>query len=113
MYDKLFVYNRDACIKFIELWKRKHENGQWVDIEDAEAVSNHLDYANINASGIVLSDMVNKPKAVFPESPNGIVSEENGKATAAVNAGTGSHDFDICSSLMGSLHDNKGPVLFP
>ncbi|KAK4801744.1 hypothetical protein SAY86_022231 [Trapa natans] len=76
----------DACTKFIELWKRKHENGQWVEIENTEAVSSHLDYANMNTSGIILSDMMNKPKAVFPESPNGTVPGVNGKATPSVNA---------------------------
>ncbi|KAJ6321590.1 hypothetical protein OIU77_011623 [Salix suchowensis] len=29
----------DACVRFMELWKRKHETGQWVEIEGAEAMS--------------------------------------------------------------------------
>ncbi|OWM70473.1 hypothetical protein CDL15_Pgr011949 [Punica granatum] len=76
----------DACTKFIDLWKRKHENGQWVEIEEAEALSGHLDYANMNASGIVISDMVNKLKVSLPESSNDMASEENGKASTTVNA---------------------------
>lgn len=93
MHNKVFVYNRDACTRFIELWKRKHENGQWVEVEEAEALSSHVDYGSINASGIILSDMVNNPKAVFPESSNDVASEENGKATTSMNAGIGSHDL--------------------
>lgn len=51
---------RDACVRFMELWKKKHENGQWVEIEAAEAIANQLDIAAMNASGIVLSNIANK-----------------------------------------------------
>lgn len=44
----------------MELWKKKHENGQWVEIEAAEAIANQLDIAAMNASGIVLSNIANK-----------------------------------------------------
>ncbi|KAI4318050.1 hypothetical protein L6164_025859 [Bauhinia variegata] len=47
----------DAGKKFIDLWKRKHESGQWVEIEAAEAMRNHPDFSAVNESGIVFSNM--------------------------------------------------------
>ncbi|KAK3190352.1 hypothetical protein Dsin_029913 [Dipteronia sinensis] len=63
---------KDACVKFVELWKRKHETGQWFEIEEAEAMSSQADFAALNASGIMLSTVVNKQKDE--------ASENNGKA---------------------------------
>lgn len=51
-------YFRDACRNFISLWKRKHESGQWLEIETAEVTPNHADFSAINASGIIFSNMV-------------------------------------------------------
>ncbi|KAL5851777.1 hypothetical protein ACOSQ3_006895 [Xanthoceras sorbifolium] len=64
----------DACVRFVELWKRKHETGQWLEIEEAEAMSSQADFAAINASGIILSSVVNKQKE------SNEASENNGKA---------------------------------
>ncbi|XP_039000097.1 COP1-interacting protein 7-like isoform X2 [Hibiscus syriacus] len=47
---------RDACIKFTELWKRKHETGQWLEIEADKAMSSRSDFPVINAAGIVFSE---------------------------------------------------------
>ncbi|GMI72052.1 hypothetical protein like AT5G43310 [Hibiscus trionum] len=47
---------RDACIKFNDLWKRKHETGQWLEIEAAEAMSSRSDFPAMNATGIVFSE---------------------------------------------------------
>ncbi|KAF9677736.1 hypothetical protein SADUNF_Sadunf08G0138400 [Salix dunnii] len=58
----------DACVRFMELWKRKHETGQWVEIEGAEAMSSRSDFFSMNASGIVLSNTINKQ---WPETPDG------------------------------------------
>ncbi|KAH9764311.1 COP1-interacting protein-like protein [Citrus sinensis] len=66
---------KDACVRFRELWKRKHESGQWLEIE-AEAMSNQSDFSALNASGIILSSMVNKQKEF----------SENGKAGIDANA---------------------------
>lgn len=68
----------DACTKFIELWKRKHESGQWLEIEAAEALSSQSDFAAMSASGIVLSDVSNKQKEAWSESRNAPASEFNG-----------------------------------
>ncbi|KAE8667989.1 COP1-interacting protein-related, putative isoform 3 [Hibiscus syriacus] len=47
---------KDACIKFNELRKRKHETGQWLEIEAAEAMSCRSDFPPMNATGIVFSE---------------------------------------------------------
>ncbi|XVF62835.1 hypothetical protein PTKIN_Ptkin09bG0040500 [Pterospermum kingtungense] len=70
---------RDACVKFTELWKRKHESGQWLEIEAAEAMSSRSDFAAMNTSGIVFSDMINKQKELKEAWPE--ISENNGKAS--------------------------------
>ncbi|KAJ6911268.1 hypothetical protein NC652_021791 [Populus alba x Populus x berolinensis] len=57
----------DACVRFMELWKRKHETGQWVEIEGAEAMSSRSDLSSMNASGVVLSNTINKQ---WPETPD-------------------------------------------
>ncbi|KAK8623805.1 hypothetical protein V6N13_065168 [Hibiscus sabdariffa] len=36
---------RDACVKFTELWKRKHENGQWLEIEATEPMAGRSDFS--------------------------------------------------------------------
>lgn len=64
----------------MELWKRKHETGQWLEIE-AEAMSNQSDFSALNASGIMLSSMVNKQKEANEN------SENNGKSSIDANAG--------------------------
>ncbi|KAJ6356237.1 hypothetical protein OIU78_004364 [Salix suchowensis] len=61
----------DACVRFMELWKRKHETGQWVEIEEAEM-------SGMNAPGIILSDTINKS---WPETP-----DSNRKAGVDPNA---------------------------
>jgi hypothetical protein len=74
--------NRDACVRFMELWKRKHETGQWVEIEGAEAMSSRSDFSSMNASGIVLSNTINKQ---WPETP-----DSNRKAVADPSTGMNS-----------------------
>jgi hypothetical protein len=63
----------------MELWKRKHETGQWVEIEAAEAMSSRTDFSAMNASGIDLSNTINKQWAETPDS--------NRKAGVDPNAG--------------------------
>ncbi|KAL1084342.1 hypothetical protein V6Z11_D09G258400 [Gossypium hirsutum] len=62
---------RDACIKFTELWKKKHETGQWLEIEAAEAMSSQSDFAAMGASGIVFSE--NNGKSGVESSTDGKV----------------------------------------
>ncbi|KAK4539216.1 hypothetical protein RGQ29_031939 [Quercus rubra] len=68
----------DACMKFLELWKRKHETGQWLEIEAAEAMSSRSEYSAINASGILLANEVKQKEYELG-------SENNGKSTSAIS----------------------------
>ncbi|KAF6175593.1 hypothetical protein GIB67_002605 [Kingdonia uniflora] len=45
----------EACLKFLDLWREKHETGQWLEIEAAEAMSNRSEFSSPNASGTGLS----------------------------------------------------------
>ncbi|KAI8005209.1 COP1-interacting protein 7 [Camellia lanceoleosa] len=72
-----------------DLWKGKHETGQWLEIEAAEAMSNRSDFSAINASGIMLSSMANKQN----ESHGDLASEDNGKA--AIDASAGPLIYDL------------------
>ncbi|CAL5208204.1 unnamed protein product [Lathyrus oleraceus] len=67
----------DASAKFRDLWKRKHENGQWLEIEAAEMMSNHPNFTALNGSGIILP---NSPFASHTE----LDSENNGKSSSDV-----------------------------
>ncbi|XP_022722369.1 COP1-interacting protein 7-like isoform X2 [Durio zibethinus] len=69
---------RDACVKFTQLWQRKHETGQWLEIEASEAMSSQSDFSAMNASGIVFSNMINKQKELKEGGPE--ISVNNGKA---------------------------------
>nr|XP_027116594.1 COP1-interacting protein 7 [Coffea arabica]XP_027116595.1 COP1-interacting protein 7 [Coffea arabica] len=74
---------KDASSKFINLWKKKHETGQWVEIEATEALSGRSDFSAMNASGIVLSSMGNKQNDFNNES----ASENNEKSGVDINSG--------------------------
>ncbi|KAE8734144.1 COP1-interacting protein-related, putative isoform 3 [Hibiscus syriacus] len=54
---------RDACVKFTELWKRKHEDGQWLEIEATEAMAGRSDFSAMK-----------ELKGAWPG-----ISEDNGK----------------------------------
>ncbi|KAE8712410.1 COP1-interacting protein-related, putative isoform 3 [Hibiscus syriacus] len=54
---------RDACVKFTELWKRKHEDGQWLEIEATEAMTGRSDFSAMK-----------EIKGAWPG-----ISEDNGK----------------------------------
>ncbi|KAG8061923.1 hypothetical protein GUJ93_ZPchr0003g18474 [Zizania palustris] len=41
-----------ACTQFTELWRRKHETGQWIEVEP-EAMSSRSEFPPFNASGIM------------------------------------------------------------
>ncbi|KAH6834648.1 hypothetical protein C2S53_009185 [Perilla frutescens var. hirtella] len=66
----------EACSRFMDLWKCKHETGQWLDIEASEALSTQLDFSAVKASGIVLSGASNNQDESYQER----ASENNGKS---------------------------------
>ncbi|VFQ76847.1 unnamed protein product [Cuscuta campestris] len=41
---------RDASLRFMELWKKKHETGQWLEMGAAEAIASQSDMFVMNAS---------------------------------------------------------------
>ena len=65
---------RDACTKFRDLWKRKHETGQWLEIEAAEMMSNRSDFSALNASGIQLPIMASASHTELESGNNGKAS---------------------------------------
>lgn len=86
--NNLLQTNRDACIKFKELWKRKHESGQWLEIEAAEALSSRADFSpSMNASGIILTSMTDKQtesREALSESQSEPSPTNKGNASAGV-----------------------------
>lgn len=61
---------RDACLKFMDLWKKKHESGQWLEIEATQP-----NISPKNASGTMLANAANMRRNSWPGSPE----NNNGK----------------------------------
>ncbi|KAL7105530.1 hypothetical protein ACP275_07G050500 [Erythranthe tilingii] len=72
----------EACSRFIDLSKKKHETGEWLDIEASEALSSRPDFSNMNTSGIIFSAAHNKND----ESNHEQASEDNGNSGSTYNA---------------------------
>ncbi|KAL9161860.1 hypothetical protein ABFS82_07G049000 [Erythranthe guttata] len=72
----------EACFRFIDLSKKKHETGEWLDIEASEALSSRPDFSNMNTSGIIFSATHNKND----ESNHEQASEDNGNSGSTYNA---------------------------
>ncbi|KAG8370442.1 hypothetical protein BUALT_Bualt14G0117400 [Buddleja alternifolia] len=71
----------EACSKFIELWKSKHETGEWLDIEASEALRTRSGLSAMNPSGIILSTPHNKDD----DSNHELASEDKGKSGSTYN----------------------------
>ncbi|KAK4421781.1 COP1-interacting protein 7 [Sesamum alatum] len=71
-----------ACSRFMDLWKSKHEMGQWLDVEASGAFSTQLDFTAMNASCIVLSDTLNKRDISNPD----LASDNNATSCSTNNA---------------------------
>ncbi|XP_014514245.1 COP1-interacting protein 7 isoform X1 [Vigna radiata var. radiata] len=74
----------DGCRNFISVWKRKHESGQWLEIEATEVTTNRADTCAINASGIVIS-----------ASHTELDSESNGKTNSADRQPTAGYQDNV------------------
>ncbi|XP_062109348.1 COP1-interacting protein 7 [Humulus lupulus] len=70
----------NACKRFKELWKKKHESGQWLEIEAAEAMARGADFSAMNAPGVMLPNLANKQREAWPESHAESAAESNGKS---------------------------------
>ncbi|XP_028070263.1 COP1-interacting protein 7-like isoform X2 [Camellia sinensis] len=99
----------DACSRFVDLWKGKHETGQWLEIEAAEAMSNRSDFSAINASGIMLSSMANKQN----ESHGDLASEDNGQAAIDASAETRPMDHQVPVGQQGYFQGPFPHPMFP
>lgn len=49
------TYDRDACTRFVKIWKTKNDIGQWLETEGADSASSPLDYTAMATAGIMLS----------------------------------------------------------
>ncbi|KAL5197670.1 hypothetical protein ABZP36_001182 [Zizania latifolia] len=76
-----------ACSQFIELWKRKHETGQWIEVEP-EAMSTCSEFPPFNPSGIVFVGANMNQNAETVSVPNG---EANGENTSKAENKSGQH----------------------
>ncbi|KAM0944966.1 hypothetical protein DsansV1_C10g0097511 [Dioscorea sansibarensis] len=91
----------EACVRFMDLWKAKHESGQWVEIEATEA---RPEFSSLHALGIIFPGDSGKQKEVGVVRPVSLGTESNGKDGANavdMNAGQnkdpqlppGPHDY--------------------
>ncbi|THU56736.1 hypothetical protein C4D60_Mb11t20340 [Musa balbisiana] len=74
---------KEACLRFMELWKKKHDTGQWLEVEAAEAMSIRSEVSALNASGIIFAaDSIMQKDHGDSRSVSGgdIVTGSNGKA---------------------------------
>lgn len=63
----------DACKRFVDLWKAKHENGQWVEVETTEAMTCRSNLPSMNSSDIMF---------VSSNEQGNVASEKNGISCA-------------------------------
>ncbi|XP_042395203.1 COP1-interacting protein 7-like [Zingiber officinale] len=74
---------KEACIGLRELWKKKHDTGQWFEVEAAAAMSIQPEFSTLNASGIVFAaDAMTQKDYVDPRSLSGgdMVLDIDGKS---------------------------------
>ncbi|THU54876.1 hypothetical protein C4D60_Mb11t00670 [Musa balbisiana] len=73
---------KKACFQFMELWKKKHETGQWLEVEAAVAMSTRSEFSSLNASGIIFAaDYMIQKDHVDAQSISGgdMITENDGK----------------------------------
>ncbi|ONM21090.1 COP1-interacting protein-related [Zea mays] len=100
--------SKKACSHFIELWKQKHETGQWIEVEP-EAISTRSEFPPFNASGIVLMGdnmKQNLESGSINGEPNG---EDGAKADQKSSQQMGSH----AAYPPWAMHPASGAVLYP
>lgn len=88
----------------MDLWKVKHESGQWLEIEAAEALSSRSEFSSLNVSGIILSGDINKQRE-FGEgwliSNGDLGAESNGKdGLNASEVNSGQNKGELMSLLV-------------
>ncbi|ESQ44717.1 hypothetical protein EUTSA_v10003134mg [Eutrema salsugineum] len=70
-FGKSFGASRlmDACLKYKDLWKKKHETGQWVEIEATEVMATQPNISAMNDSGIMFANAANMRRDSWPGTP--------------------------------------------
>lgn len=73
----------------MDLWKKKHETGQWLEIEAAEAMSSRSEISSVNGSGFMLSqsNKQNEFKDTLLEPGSELATEKTLKRGNDANAG--------------------------
>lgn len=71
----------EACLRFVDLWKVKHNNGQWLEGVGAEVVPFKSESISIRASGIIFSedDKEKHINGICPVSNDDLATESNVK----------------------------------
>ncbi|TVU00988.1 hypothetical protein EJB05_53565 [Eragrostis curvula] len=90
-----------ACSQFIELWKQKHETGQWIEVEP-EAMSTRSEFPPFNASGIVFMEPSSVPNV-----------EANGEDGAKADQKSGQHMGYQTSFPPWAMHPPSGAAVYP
>ncbi|KAJ1288449.1 hypothetical protein BS78_02G089800 [Paspalum vaginatum] len=97
-----------ACSHFVELWKQKHETGQWIEVEP-EAMSTRSDFPPFNAAGIVFMGDNMKPN-MESGSVNG---EANGEDGAKADQKSGHQMGSQAAYPPWAMHPPSGAVAYP
>ncbi|OEL35485.1 hypothetical protein BAE44_0003496, partial [Dichanthelium oligosanthes] len=97
-----------ACSHFVELWKQKHETGQWIEVEP-EAMSTRSEFPPFNASGIVFMGD-NMKQNLESGSVNG---EANGEDGAKSDQKSGQQMGSHAAYPPWAMHPPSGAVVYP
>ncbi|KAG2633309.1 hypothetical protein PVAP13_2NG279400 [Panicum virgatum] len=97
-----------ACSHFVELWKQKHETGQWIEVEP-EAMSTRSEFPPFNASGIVFMGD-NMKQNMESGSVNG---EANGEDGAKSDQKSGQQMGSQAAYPPWAMHPPSGAVVYP
>ncbi|KAF8690836.1 hypothetical protein HU200_041233 [Digitaria exilis] len=97
-----------ACSHFVELWKQKHETGQWIEVEP-EAMSTRSEFPPFNASGIVFMGD-NMRQNMESGSVNG---EANGEDGAKSDQKSGQQMGSQPAYPPWAMHPPSGAVVYP
>ncbi|XP_062187337.1 COP1-interacting protein 7-like [Phragmites australis] len=98
-----------ACSQFIELWKQKHETGQWIEVEP-EAMSTRSEFPPFNASGIVFMGDNMKQNMESGSVPNG---EANGEDGAKADQKPGQQMGYQAAYPPWAMHPPSGAAVYP
>lgn len=98
-----------ACSQFIELWKQKHETGQWIEVEP-EAMSTRSEFPPFNPSGIMFMGDNMKQNMEPLSVPNG---ETNGEDAAKADQKSGQHAGYQAAYPPWAMHPPSGAAVYP